>query len=112
MGRSGSADVFVLPTHQESFGFAIVEALSCGSPVVITDKTNIAPIIKRHSAGIVGTDSAKSTLASLNKWFSLRLRALFSVGGRVDLGIVGEGHVLRPLCSPGAGAVRCRPGAA
>ena len=70
-GALRSADVFVLPTHQENFGIAIVEALSCGAPVVITDKTNIAPIIERHSAGIVGTDSAKSTLASLNKWFSL-----------------------------------------
>ena len=70
-GALRSAEVFVLPTRHENFGIAIVEALSCSSPVLISDKTNIAPIIKRHSAGIVGTDSAPSTLEGLKKWFSL-----------------------------------------
>ena len=31
--------VMVLPTHNENFGHAIIEALSCGCPVVISDQT-------------------------------------------------------------------------
>jgi glycosyltransferase involved in cell wall biosynthesis len=32
------ADVFILPTHSDSFGMASLYALSCGTPVVTTDQ--------------------------------------------------------------------------
>lgn len=35
----GSYDLFVLPTKGENFGYAIVEALSAGVPVLISDRT-------------------------------------------------------------------------
>lgn len=35
------ADLFCLPSYQENFGVAVVEALACGAPALISDQVNI-----------------------------------------------------------------------
>ncbi len=47
-----SADIFVLPSRSENFGYAIFEALASGLPVVITNCVNYAREIKEHKAGV------------------------------------------------------------
>ena len=47
------ADVFVAPSYLESFGMAIVEAMACSLPVVITDRVNICREIEQAGAGVV-----------------------------------------------------------
>jgi glycosyltransferase involved in cell wall biosynthesis len=44
------ADVFVLPSQNENFGNTAAEAISAGTPVVVTDQCGIAPLL----AGVAG----------------------------------------------------------
>ena len=60
-GAFHAADAFVLPSHQENFGIAVVEALACGVPVLISDKVNIWPDIVTDQAGLVNPDTADGT---------------------------------------------------
>jgi glycosyltransferase involved in cell wall biosynthesis len=55
----------VLPSHQENFGVAVVEALACEVPVLVSDKVNIWPEIVQDEAGIVNDDTAEGTYRSM-----------------------------------------------
>lgn len=70
-GALRSAEVFVLPSHQENFGIAVVEALACGLPVLISDKVNIWQEICADRAGLVAEDTLEGTVNLLQRWLSL-----------------------------------------
>lgn len=70
-GALASAEVFALPSHQENFGIAVVEALACRVPVLISDKVNIWREIDAEQAGLVATDSVEGTAQMLMTWAAL-----------------------------------------
>jgi glycosyltransferase involved in cell wall biosynthesis len=47
------AEVFVLPSHSENFGVAVVEALCFQVPVIVSDQVGIHREISQHQAGLV-----------------------------------------------------------
>ncbi len=71
-GALRAAEVFVLPSHQENFGLAVVEALACGTPVLLSDKVNIWREIEADGAGLAAEDTAGGTAELLRRWFALR----------------------------------------
>jgi len=47
------SDVFVLPSYSENFGMSVVESMSHGTAVVVSEGVGIAPDIKFEEAGVV-----------------------------------------------------------
>lgn len=74
-GAIRAAEAFVLPSHQENFGIAVVEALSCGCPVLISDKVNIWREIQADGAGLVANDDLAGTRDLIERWQALDARA-------------------------------------
>lgn len=70
-GAFRAAEAFVLPSHQENFGIAVVEAMACGLPVLISNKVDIWNEIAHDNAGLVGDDTADSTTKILTDWLNL-----------------------------------------
>ena len=70
-GALHAAEAFVLPSHQENFGLAVVEALACARPVLISDKVNIWREIQADGAGLVDTDDEAGTARLLGRWLDL-----------------------------------------
>jgi len=64
-GAFHAAEAFLLPSHHENFGVAVVEALACRLPVLISDKVNIWPEILHDEAGIVNPDTVEGTYRSM-----------------------------------------------
>ena len=67
-GAFFASEAFVLPSHQENFGIAVAEALSCGRPVLLTDKVNIAADISAEGAGLVEADTLAGIVRLLERW--------------------------------------------
>jgi glycosyltransferase involved in cell wall biosynthesis len=70
-GAFYEAEAFVLPSHQENFGIAVVEALACKTPVLISNKVNIWREIKKGNGGIVKNDNEEGTYDLLKEWLTL-----------------------------------------
>jgi len=70
-GALRRAEVFILPSHQENFGIAVVEALACGTPVLISRPVNIWREIESSGAGLVDSDTVEGCSRLLEKWLNL-----------------------------------------
>jgi len=70
-GALYGCEAFVLPSHQENFGIAVVEALACKKPVLISNQINIWREIVADDGGIVKDDTLNGTIKLLNCWIHL-----------------------------------------
>jgi glycosyltransferase involved in cell wall biosynthesis len=70
-GAFHACEAFVLPSHQENFGIAVVEALACGKPVLISDQVNIWREIEADGAALVAPDTLQGTESLLQRWLAL-----------------------------------------
>jgi len=69
-GAFYGAEAFILPSHQENFGIAVAEAMACGTPVLLSDKVNIAEEIANDGAGFMESDTLDGTLRLLQRWIA------------------------------------------
>lgn len=64
------ADLFVLPSQQENFGIAVVEALAAGTPVVVSDQVNIYRGIVAAGVGGATTLEVDRVAAEIRRWMT------------------------------------------
>ncbi len=92
-GALALADAFILPSHQENFGIAIVEALACGTPALLTHPINIAAELAADGSALVEDDTLDGVTRLLSRWLALtpaertamRAQAPRSVAARYDM---------------------------
>ena len=51
--RMATASVYVLPSLREPYPMSVLEAMSVGLPVVVTDDCGLAPLVERTRCGLV-----------------------------------------------------------
>lgn len=89
-GALAAAEAFILPSHQENFGIAVVEALACGVPALISNKINIWREVVSDGAGFAEDDTVEGTVRLLTRWLSadqpaMRAAATLSARTRFDI---------------------------
>ena len=77
------ADVYVLPSVYEIFGITVLEALACGTPVVVTDRCGIADVINGQAGLVVPYDKEQLRHALLHTLGNDKLRREFGEKGKL-----------------------------
>ena len=81
-GAFRASEAFILPSHQENFGIAVAEAMSCSRPVLLADKVNIAEEIAADGGGFMETDTLDGTVRLLECWIRLSPEEKLRMGER------------------------------
>lgn len=89
------ADLFVLPSHSENFGIAVIEAAAARLPLLISDKVNLASAVDAAEAGWVFADDQQGVDAGLRQ--ALEARADWPALGANALRMVREQFDWRAL---------------
>lgn len=70
-GALRAADAFILPSHQENFAIATMEALAARRPVLITHQVSIWQEIQGEGAGLVDNDTVDGIERLLRRWLDM-----------------------------------------
>lgn len=81
------ADVFVLPSFYEIYGITVLEAMACGTSVIVTDRCGIADVIGGQAGLVVPHNKEQLQHALLHMLSDDKMRLQFSEKGRT---LVGE----------------------
>jgi glycosyltransferase involved in cell wall biosynthesis len=89
-GALAAAEALILPSHQENFGLVVAEALSFGTPVLVSQQVNIAEDVQSFGAGFVEPDTLAGTRRLIERWLEqgnpgMRTAALNCFQNRFDI---------------------------
>lgn len=85
-----AADLFVLPTSQENWGYVLIEALACATPVITTRGVDIWPELEASGGALIVEPAADAIAAAVAELFGDRPRL-------AAMGDTGRAWVLREL---------------
>jgi len=76
------ADVYVLPSFYDDFGLTVLEAIACGTPIVVTDQCGTADVVADKAGFVVPRDKGQLSSAILNILSNDKLRQKFTENGQ------------------------------
>jgi glycosyltransferase involved in cell wall biosynthesis len=94
-GAFRAAEAFVLPSHQENFGFVVAEAMACGKPVLTTDKVNTWREVQDCGAGMVADDDLEGVTRLLEHFLGLSPEEKQAMGQRARQGFLEKFDISR-----------------
>ena len=89
-GALAAAEALILPSHQENFGLVVAEALSFGTPALLSDRVGVAEDVVSSGAGFVEPDTLIGTERLIERWLqegtlAMRTSALNCFQNRFDI---------------------------
>ncbi|HKW61139.1 MAG TPA: glycosyltransferase [Candidatus Acidoferrum sp.] len=88
------ADVFVLPSQNENFGNTAAEAVAAGTPVIVTEKCGIAPLLANQAGLVVKHDASELAEALCQVLTDAQLRGHLQSGcAKVTLDLGWRGPI-------------------
>jgi glycosyltransferase involved in cell wall biosynthesis len=73
--RMAAAQVYVLPSVREPHPMSVLEAMSVGVPVVVTNECGLAPMVEQSRSGIVTDPAVPALVAAVDSILGDRPRA-------------------------------------
>lgn len=66
-----AAECLVMPSHYESFGMVALEAMACGTPVIVSDVGGLSQLVKHNQTGLrVKVNDPAALAAAIEKLFT------------------------------------------
>ena len=70
-----AAECLVMPSHYESFGMVALEAMACGTPVIVSDVGGLSQLVKHNQTGLrVKVNDPTALAAAIEKLFTDEVR--------------------------------------
>lgn len=97
--RMSRAGVLVLPSVDEPYPMAVLEAMSVGLPVIVTDSCGLAPLVAAAGAGLVVDAQPASLVAAVRELLGdpARAAAMGASARRTARADLGMSHVADQL---------------
>jgi len=77
-----AADMVFLTSRWEAFGYVVVEALSVGTPVIVTDSVPLSALVSKHNSGLVCSVDEISIFHAFEQAYRLTNRERAAMGDR------------------------------
>jgi glycosyltransferase involved in cell wall biosynthesis len=70
-GALRAAETLVLPSRSEGFPVAVIEAMACGVPVLISDQVRIWQEVQDSGGGLIAGADVSGITGMLERWLQL-----------------------------------------
>lgn len=68
-GLHHGLDLFVFPSYTDSWGMAVVEAMGCGSPVLVSANTGSQDAVEQGGGAVLPVDDREAWMAAIERFY-------------------------------------------